>query len=180
MNHFEFYFYSVSLYDNYVVCDSHDRGESTLNRAKHIKLRNGIAQKPFGATSWDIKRHGNSLLIVSISIKCEKFYKITRYCCFNDSFPHDSTPERSTNIVGTPMKFARVSSSDIWFAKILRQHCYETTSRNHVWIRFSVFLCRRSLSQLPHRRHVNIFVAVEARSQTSSETISEILSIGRE
>lgn len=129
MNHSEFYFHSVSLYDNYVVCDSHGRGESTPNREKHIKLWYEIAQKPFGATSWDIKRHGNSLSIVSISIKCEKFYKITRYCCFNDSIPHDSTSERSTNIVGTPMKFTRVSSSDIWFAKILRQKYIATRRR---------------------------------------------------
>lgn len=36
---FRVLFYSVSLYDNYVVCDSHGRGrESTANREKHIKL----------------------------------------------------------------------------------------------------------------------------------------------
>lgn len=98
------------------------------------RMLNKITQKPFCATSWDIKSFhviGKSIDILTLTChNCFNFFfslikmrkknsiKSTRYCS-----PASTTPShaiqlrhRWINIAGTPMKFS--SQADIGFAKV--------------------------------------------------------------
>lgn len=104
-----------------------------VEQKQRKRMLNKITQKPFCATSWDIKSFhviGKSIDILTLTCRnCFNFFflfplikmrkknsiKSTRYC---SPAPSHAIPLRYRwiNIAGTPMKFS--SQADIGFAKV--------------------------------------------------------------